>query len=81
MAEEDRSRVSAVFAADSELDVRSCLASVLRCQSDKFSNACLIKSLERVGLDDSSCDLFFDEVSGIISGETKSHLCQIVGSE
>ena len=48
MAEFDRSRIAAVFAADTELEIRSGLSALFGSQLDKDTYTMLIQFLERI---------------------------------
>ena len=58
IAESDRLRISAVFSADTQLDVRPCLFSELYSHLDQLSYAYLIYTLERIVVENTLIEVF-----------------------
>ena len=70
-----------MLTADTQLDVRSGLPSLLNRHLDQLAYTALVQSCKRIGLVDFLLVIIPEELSCIISGEAKGHLGQIVGSE
>ena len=81
MAELYRARISAVLAADTKLDVRSGCLTFLYSHLYKLANTSLVKLSERIRLVNLVLVVRIKELTGIITGEAKGHLCQVVGTE
>ena len=60
-------RISAVLAADTQLDVRSCLFAAFNSNLNELSNACLVERLERIGLEYALGNVFLDDSASIVS--------------
>ena len=80
MAELHGRRISAVLAADAKLDIRPCLSALLRRHLNQLAHAVLIKSCEGIGFIDLALVLLVKEITFIVSGESKGHLLQVIGS-
>src|SRR5262249_32799368 len=81
IAELDRRRLTAMFPADAEFELRPRRASFLGGNLHQGADALLVQYLKWIGLQDSARDVIHDELAGVISRKSKSHLSQIVGSE
>ena len=81
MAEAYGCRLSAVLSADTELDVRSGALAAFDSDLHQFADSVLVKRLERIFFENILVHVLFDDLSCVVSGESKSHLGQVVGSE
>src|SRR6476661_3856080 len=81
MAELHAVGISAVFAADTELDVGTSLASLCDGHFHQLANARLINGRKRVLLDDFQFLIRTEEGARIIATHTQRGLCEVVGSE
>jgi hypothetical protein len=81
MAELDGDRVAAMLAADTKFNVGSGSFTKVTSHLNQLANADLVQFSKWVLVIDFVLIVIFQEVAGIISGETKGHLGQVIGSE
>ena len=74
-------RIAAVLAADSYMEVRICRLAKLQRQFHQFTHACLIQPCERIIFKNLGIIVSIQELPGVITGESKGHLRQIVCTE
>ena len=74
-------RFAALFAADAGLQVPAGGASGLDRMADHPADAVAVDGLEGIGGDDVLAEIFADEGSDIVAGETEGHLGEVVGAE
>src|SRR4051795_309177 len=77
-----RLRVTAVLAADADLELGAGLAALLDSDLDQPSDALGVESLERADPEDAEVDVAPEERAfDVVAGERPAHLCQVVGAE
>ena len=81
MAELNGGRISAVFAADSELDVRTRGSSQIRRNFYELADTCLIQLCERIVLVNFLFVIRSEEGARVIAAEAERHLRQVVRTE
>src|SRR2546426_9267794 len=84
VAEPDGNRVTAVLAADADLETRACGASPFDGPEHQLPDPLLVERLERIVCEDSEAlfvDVVRQEVPGIIARKGHGHLGEIVGPE
>ena len=81
VAEFDGGRISAMLAADAQLNVRTGAASLFRRHADELSHAVLIQLGERIGLINLALIIINQEIARIFPGEAVGPLGQTVGSD
>lgn len=75
MTEFDTLWISAVFAANAELQVGSGLFPLLYRQFHQLAYAFLIDGLERIGFKNALFYIGSDDIAGVVSGQAEDHLC------
>ena len=70
-----------MLTADTKLDIRSGTSALLGCHLNKLSYPLLVQSCKRIRFIDLVLIIITKELAGIISGEAKGHLCQVIGSK
>ncbi len=70
-----------MLAADTQLNIGSGCASLLSCHLHKLPHTVLVQSCKRIRLINLTLIIITQELTGIVTGETKGHLGQIIGSE
>src|SRR5262249_52933159 len=78
VAERDRGRITAMLAADAELDVFTHLAATLGGDAHQFADAVAIDRHERVVCQNAFCSVDAQKACGIVAADTESGLGQIV---
>src|SRR5207237_2764116 len=81
MAERDRGRISAMLAANADLDIRPGLAAARNTDLHQLADAVAIDRDERIDLQDSLRDVSAEESGGVIAADAIGRLRQIVGAE
>src|SRR5688500_1962642 len=81
VAELDRLRVAAVFAADAALEVRVRLAAELHAHADQLADAAEVDRLERVALEQLLLDVLGEEDARVVAAVAEGHLRQVVRAE
>ena len=81
MAELHAIWISAVFAADTELDVWTSLSALCDGHFHQLANAGLINGRKRVLLDDFQFLIGTEEGAGVIAAHAQRGLCEVIGSE
>ena len=81
VAEVHRGGVSALLAADAQLDVRAGLAAQLAGHLHQTAHAHLVQTGEGIGLVDLPVIVAGQELARIVAAEAEGHLGQIVGAE
>ena len=70
-----------MFAADTDVQVRIFSLTKLDCHFHQLADTILVKFCKWVVFEDLSLVVCFQELACVITGESESHLCQVVGSE
>ena len=78
MAELDRAGLAAVFAADTELDVRARLSAELGCQLHELADALLIHLRKRIRFVYLLIVVVVEELARVVTREPERHLCEVV---
>lgn len=81
MAELDGSRVAAVLAADTKLDVRAGGLTELASHLNELAYANLVELCERIVLVDLLIIVSAEELACVVTAEAEGHLSQVVGAE
>ena len=81
VAELDGGRITAVLAADAQLDVGASLAAQLGSHLHQLANAVLIQTREGIALEDLVLVVAVEELAGVVAAEAEGHLSQVVGAE
>src|SRR6266849_8414753 len=81
MAELDRRRITAVFAADPYLELRAGLAATLDADADQFSLALAVDHRKRVLFQDTFCQVCGQDLVDVVARKAERSLREIVGSE
>ena len=81
MAEFDSRRIAALLAADTEFDVGSGGLTAFDSNLHKLAYTYLVESCEGVGFENLLHIVFVKELTGVVSGETESHLSEVIGTE
>ena len=81
MAEGDQRRVSAMLAADAQLDARTGVAAPLSGGFHQFANAFLVQCDEGVFFVDSLVLIDLEEASGIVARDAQRGLRQVICAE
>ena len=74
MEELDAGGITAVFAANAQLDVGTGLLAELNSHLDEFAHAVLINACKGIALEDLLFIIVFKELPGIVAAEAESHL-------
>ena len=77
----DRGWVTAMFAADAELDVGPRFAAASTRGLDQFAHPFLIEASEWILSKQALADIAVYEASGVISADTERGLGQVIGAE
>lgn len=70
-----------MLSADTEFDILSGFLTTLNGHFDEFAYAILIECLERIAFKYTFFLVFLDDGTRIVSRETVSHLCKVIGTE
>src|SRR5690554_1269024 len=81
MAEFNRAWIPAVFSADTELDVGSAVPAQFNSHLHEFSYSRTVQSGCRIGLEYLCLIIIFQNLTGIVSAQSISHLGQVVGTK
>src|SRR5712692_2754204 len=81
MAELDRRRITAVFAADPYLELRAGLAATLDADADQFSHTLAVDHRKRVLFQDTFCQVCGQDLVDVVARKAERSLREIVGSE
>src|SRR5262245_34476738 len=81
MAERDRSRVAAVLAANSDLELGARLAPALDTDTDQFTNTLAVDRHERVAAQNAARRIGPEEAGRIVAADAERGLRQVVGAE
>ena len=81
MAELDAGRIAAMFATDAQLDIRTGLSTGSCRHFDQLADTLLIQVSEWIALKDLLLIVIRQETARIITGETKGHLREVIGTE
>ena len=81
MAEFDAGGVSAMLAADAQLDVGTGLPAEVCCHLYKLADANLIKACEGIALEDLLLIVIAEELACVVTAEAEGHLGEVVGAE
>jgi len=79
MTEPDAGRVAAMFAADSQMQIRTGLAALFHGDLHQLADAGLIQLGSRVALVDVLFNIVFQDAARVVTGKTICHLRQVVG--
>src|ERR1019366_10196867 len=80
-AELDRRRIAAVFAADTQLDVRPGAASLFARHLDQLTNTLLVELGKRILLQDAQFEVRRKDLVDVVTREAEGGLREIVGTE
>ena len=81
VAEHHGTRITAVFAADAQLQVRTGLTTQLRSHLHQLANAVRVQTSEGIALEDLVVVVGAEELASVVTGEAKSHLGHVVRAE
>ena len=81
MAEEDRFRVSTMFATDADFEIRTCGTAPIDTNLHQLANTVLVNRLERVSRNDVVFEVVANESFVIVAAHAESRLRQVVGTK
>ena len=80
-AEFDGSRIAALLAADSDLQVAAGRTALLDRRLDELTDTGLINRLERISIEDALLEVVSEEPADVVAAEAVRHLRQVIRSK
>src|SRR6516162_5581822 len=81
VAEGDRGRIAAVFAANPEFQIWPYLAAPLGSDADQLANAIAVERHERIDWQNSLCRIDAEKARRVVAADAERRLRQVVGAE
>ena len=81
MAEFHRGRITAMLAADADVQLRIDRTSQLDGKIHQLADAVLVQAGERIALEDLGVIVRGKELARVVAAEAEGHLCEVVGAE